>query len=398
MSAFFAMFTSPDSVSALTEDGPVYANYECRGSLGYSSDFNGRKTFLWRPQWLEAIASDPEQRKARLAQAEEALHRGPYSVTDKGKNVPGASSNDYASIGPYWWPNPDQADGLPYIRRDGVVNPERNGPDFDKGRLSQLGADLEALALGYFLTEDARYATRAAMLVDIWFLDPDTRMSPNMDFAQGVPGRVNGRGEGIIEASDFSTVIESVGLILPSGALSSSQHANLQDWYAQFVSWLQTSENGKASRNKTNNHAIFYDFYLSHFALFAGNEELARNVSSDFLNKRLAQQMDQDGRFTSELNRTRSWHYSNYVLAGAGRLATIAECVDHNLWAEQLDDGRGLEKGIGFLGRYSGRLEEWPYPDRDHAAKNYDRMKHTHQQVEALFARDLGFVANTELP
>lgn len=396
ITALFAL--AAPSVSAQTVTAQDGAAYQCKASQGYAPDFEGRRTFLWRPQWLQAIAGDEDRRKAVIKEAHKALERGPYSVTDKGVLVPGATGHDYTSIGPYWWPNARKKDGLPYKRRDGEANPQRNGPDFDKNRLSRLGADMEALSVGYYLTGDKRFAERAALLVRTWFLDPATRMAPNMDFAQGIPGRTNGRGEGIIEASDFSTVIEAVGLIAPSGALSDQEHEQLTTWFAQFATWMATSENGTVEMNKTNNHGVFYDFYLAHFALFAGLDKVTKNVVSNFPKFRLARQMDKQGRFIAELKRTRSWHYSNYLVAGAGRLATIGECVGEDLWNHQLNDGRSLQTSIRFLDEYSDQLEAWPFKDRDLAAKRFDRMNRIHAIVETLFARGEHFAPASELP
>ena len=396
ITALFALASPP--VSAQTVTGQDGAAYQCKASQGYAQDFEGRRTFLWRPQWLQAIAGDEDRRKAVINEAQKALERGPYSVTDKGVLVPGATAHDYTSIGPYWWPDARKKDGLPYKRRDGEVNPQRNGPDFDKNRLSRLGAAMEALSVGYYLTGDERFAERAALLVKTWFLDPATRMAPNMDFAQGIPGRVNGRGEGIIEASDFSTVIEAVGLIAPSGALSDQEHEQLTTWFAQLATWMATSENGTVEMNKANNHGVFYDFYLAHFALFAGLDKVTKNVVSNFPEFRLARQMDKQGRFIAELKRTRSWHYSNYLVAGAGRLATIGECVGEDLWNHQLNDGRSLQTSIRFLDEYSDQLEAWPFKDRDLTAKRFDRMNRIHAIVETLFARGERFAPASELP
>lgn len=393
-----AAAATPTAVMAQSPDAPEAPTYQCRGANGYAADFDGRGTFLWRPQWIEAVAADREQRKERIKEADKALSRGPYSVTDKGKLVPGASANDYTSIGPYWWPDPAKKDGLPYTRRDGEVNPERSGPDFDKDRLTKLGQDMEALALGYYLTGDQRYADHAALLIRTWFLDPATRMAPNMDFAQGIPGRVKGRGEGIIESSDLSTVIESVGLIAPSGALSEEDMAGLKNWYAQFATWLATSENGTAEMQKTNNHGAFFDFYLAHFALFAGLESVTRDVADSFLKYRIGQQMDRQGRFIAELKRTKSWHYSNYVVAGSARLATIGECVGVDLWESELTDGRSMQTAKAFLDKYSASLSEWPFPDTDLSAQRFDRMERSHQVVAVLFGRGKSFPSTAELP
>ncbi|MHA7819851.1 MAG: alginate lyase family protein [Erythrobacter sp.] len=390
-----AMLGTPAASAAQADES---AAPQCRGTRGYAQDFDGRRTFLWRPQWLEALAGDTARSTALVEEARSALERGPYSVTDKQQLVPGAAPHDYTSIGPYWWPDPANRGGLPYIRRDGEVNPERNGVNFDKDRLRNLGRDMETLALGYYLTGDQRFAEHAAMLARTWFLDPDTRMAPNMNFAQGIPGRVAGRGEGIIEASDLSTVVESIGLIAPSQALSDSEMTELRAWFARFASWLATSENGSAEMQKTNNHGVFYDFYLAHFALFAGLDSVTKSIAENFARFRLARQMDRQGRFIAELDRTRSWHYSNYVVAGAARLATIGECVGADLWTEQLDDGRSMQTAAAFLDRYSQAVETWPFADRDHAAQRFDRMRHVHELVDVLFARGDHFPADGDLP
>ncbi len=357
----------------------------CRGVDGYAADFDGRRTFLWRPQWLDAIKASSEHSAGFVSDAEQALRRGPYTVTDKPAPVHGASLNDYASIGPYWWPDPSKANGLPYVRRDGEVNPARNGLQFDKNRLRALGDDLEALSVAYFITSDHRFADHAAGLVRVWFLDPATRMNPHMNFAQGIPGKVKGRGEGIIEASDLSTVIESIGLIAPANALTSGELDMLRAWYAEFASWLATSELGGDEMRKHNNHGVFFDFYLAHFAIFAGLEGTTKSLAENFLESRIGVQMDQQGRFSEELKRTRSWHYSNYLVSGAARLATIGECVDVDLWNSQLEDGRSLSTARQFLLRYSTRLEEWPFPDRDKDAGSFSKMQNIFDRTDFMF-------------
>lgn len=59
------------------------------------------------------------------------------------KTLVAASGNkhDYYSFPPYWWPNPDTQDGLPYIRKDGQTNPDANSDATDKNRLVKMSND-----------------------------------------------------------------------------------------------------------------------------------------------------------------------------------------------------------------------------------------------------------------
>ncbi len=84
------------------------------------------------------------------AEADEALHKGPYSVVYKIKVPPSGDLHDYMSIGPYWWPDTTRPDSLPYIRRDGEVNPERHL--YDNVALDKLDSAVTTLSLAYYFS------------------------------------------------------------------------------------------------------------------------------------------------------------------------------------------------------------------------------------------------------
>lgn len=344
----------------------------CEGSMGYASAFEGRRTFLWRPDGLETvkarIATDATLQPARtamLARADAALTRGPYTVVDKTQTPASGDKHDYMSMGPYWWPDPAQPDGLPYVRRDGQFNPERDTNAFDLTDLEAMSQDVQALSLAYYFTGDERYATQAAAFIKVWFLAPETRMNPNFNHGQAVPGRVSGRAEGVIDATRLVRVVESLGLLDPSSALTDEERAALRDWFAELVQWMATSEIGRAEKAATNNHGVYYDMLISEFALYAGMDEVAQTVAERFKATRVVSQFAPDGSLPQELTRTRSLHYSTWTLTASFDLAQLGQCVGVDLWNWSSEDGRSLRGATNFMAGWAGRETEWPYPELD---------------------------------
>src|SRR3954465_11347972 len=72
------------------------------------------------------LRNDPALQPAVTQLRKEAdgfLKLKPPSVLDKPSVAASGDKHDYFTYGPYWWPDPTKPDGLPYIRRDGDVNP-----------------------------------------------------------------------------------------------------------------------------------------------------------------------------------------------------------------------------------------------------------------------------------
>jgi len=264
------------------------------------------------------------------------------------------------SQAPYFWRDPKSATGLPYIRRDGERNPEIYQIT-DHKNLSKLEENVETLALAFYYTGKEDYAAKATQLLRGWFLDPATRMNPNLEFAQAVPGVNTGRGTGLIETAGLPGIWDAVGLLADSKSWTQDDQRGLEEWGKQFLHWMQHSKNGRAEAAAKNNHGTYYDVQLVSLALFVGELELATNVVQAATTNRIARQIEPDGRQPLELERTRSWSYSLMNLRGLMNLATLGEQVSVDLWHFETSDGRSISKAVDYLVPYALREKRWPH-------------------------------------
>jgi hypothetical protein len=307
-----------------------------------------------------ALAGD-EQLQAALkrltGEANAMLSKGPFSVTDKTQAPPSGDKHDYRSVGPYWWPDPKKADGLPYINRDGVVNPDRNKIG-DAARFKEMQRTVFTLSAAWYFTGREKFAEHAAKLLRTWYLDPATRMNPNMNYAQAIPGRCQGRGIGIVDAMRHHMVIDAVGMLHGSKAWTDADQQALVEWFNQFLDWMQTSKNGQDEDRTRNNHATQYDAQVASYALFVGKPEIARKVLQAVGKRRIDTQISPDGSQPHELRRTRSWDYSCVNTRNFTRLAELGRHLDIDLWTYAAD-GRSIPKAIDYLLPYAMGQRKW---------------------------------------
>jgi hypothetical protein len=310
-----------------------------------------------RGKVLERPPESEASLKAIRSDAEQALLEGPWSVMDKKHIPPSGDKHDYFSVGPYWWPDPTKADGLPYIRRDGEVNPESY--EYDSVGLKNTVSAVEKLARAWYFTNEAKYSEHAALLLRTWFLDPPTKMNPHLQYGQAIPGRTEGRGIGIIDTARLIYLVDAVGLLQSSEAWSASDHSELRAWFQAYLKWILTSPHGKAEANTRNNHAVWYDAQAASFALFVDDKATARQVLEKVGPRRIAAQIEPDGRMPYELARTRSFSYTNMNLRGFLHLARLAEHVDVDLWRYRSADGRSIEAALDWLEPFVAGRKDW---------------------------------------
>jgi hypothetical protein len=302
--------------------------------------------------------SDPALDKLRK-DADKALKQQPVSVMQKPMAPPSGDKHDYLSLAPYHWPDPSKPGGLPYIRRDGEHNPEVDQVQ-DNKRLDEMITASYRLALAYYIFRDEKYAAQAATLLRTWFLDPATRMNPNMRYVQAIRGENEGRGAGIIDARGIPFTVDAIGLLAGSKSWSDADQKGMQDWFGKYLKWLQEDVQAKHESRAPNNHGSYYGVQVASIALFTGQKDLATKILKNETN-RIASQIEKDGRQPYELVRTRALHYSTFNLIALFQLASLGQSAGVDLWNFQTKDGRSIRKAMDFLIPYVTGEKKWPY-------------------------------------
>jgi hypothetical protein len=292
-----------------------------------------------------------------MKDAEKALQYGPVSVMEKKNVPPSGNRHDYMSLAPYHWPDPGKPNGLPYMRKDGQTNPEV-AEYKDKEYMPKLCDAVHTLALAYYFSNDKLYAEHAAKLLRVWFLDTATRMNPNLNFAQAIKGVNTGRGAGLIDSRHFIKVVDAIGLLKGSPAWKEKDQEGMKKWFSDFLQWMQKSPNGRDEMDAPNNHGMWYDAQRLSLALFTDNTELAQKTIYVAID-RLDKQMDNEGKFPLEMERTTSLHYSLFVVDAFVSIAQMAEKMNMDLWTLTTTSGKSLKKAFDQLAPYLRKEKNW---------------------------------------
>ncbi len=303
-----------------------------------------------------------EARQAVVRQADKMLTQAPSTVLDQRQTAPSGDRHDYYSMARYWWPNPKTSDGLPYIRKDGVVNPATKG--LGREALSNFKKQVEVFALAYFYSGKEEYAAKCAECLRAWYIDPETRMNPSMTYSQVVLGRNEnkGRHEGLLDTYSMLFIPNVVACIAPSEAWTAADTDSLKAWFKQYVDWMTTAPQALEEDRFRNNHGTAYQVQLLVYAAFVGRDSLADVCRHSFTARRLVPQIREDGAQPEELSRTRGFGYSIYNLTHILDYVDACYAAGYRVLEEDTTAHARIRAALDFLAPYLGKQSEsWPY-------------------------------------
>ena len=305
-----------------------------------------------------------------VAQANIFLTEKPNSIMEKPQLPPSGNKHDFYSLAAYEWPNPDTPNGLPYVSRDGKVNPEIY-TILDKTNLDDMIYKVKALAIASYITDNTTYSSKAQELLRVWFLDKDTFMNPNLEYAEIEKGKGRLNPSGIMEGVDLPQLTDAIGLLQVSQNWSREIQLGMEEWFSNYLDWLLSSDLGETEGKRMNNHGTYYNVQVGWIALYLNKTDFTKELLESMVQdinlapfedvpKLVAVRINPDGSQPFEMERTSSLHYSVFNLIGLFQLAQIGHTVGVDLLNYETH-GAGLKKALDFLLPYAFDKLPWPY-------------------------------------
>ncbi len=369
-------------------------------ALAAASALSGMADTMWNLERMAQTRNEGRAEEARTAlirQADKMMAQEPTTILDQQQVAPSGDKHDYYSMARYWWPNPKTANGLPYIRKDGVANPATKG--LGREMLSNFKKQVEVFALAYYYTGKEVYAAKCADCLRAWYITPETRMNPTMEYSQVVLGRNNNRGrhEGLLDTYTMLFIPNVVACIEPSKAWTAADTDSLKAWFGQYVEWMTTAPQAIEEDNFRNNHGTAYHVQLMVYAAFVGRDSLAEAYRHSFTERRLVPQIRNNGTQPEELRRTQGFGYSIYNLTHILDYVDACYASGYRVLEEDTVARTKIRAALDFLAPFLGkRVESWPYQQISDWEKQQRNLWWVLYRAQAYFPeRDYAGMLNT---
>ncbi len=342
------------------------------------------------------INYEDQKTKANIIESSaEKIIETPISlITDKDSLPPSENKSDFVSLAPYWY----RTDNGELEVKDGEVNPEtENYPDSD--HLETVATNIYITSLAAKLADhkdkSAKFTKYAISALESWFINEETKMNPNFEYAQMRPGERTGKFWGIIEGENLIRIVEGIKFLKEKDFIETETLAEVKNWFRQYLNWLQTSEKAigndegknererKGAKGMPNNHGTFYDVQVAYIADLLGKEDLASKTIEE-AKERIADQIEPNGEMPEETARKTPYSYQIFNLFGLARLAILGEKYNIDLWNFESENGSSLKKAFEYFSDQLSKSEE----DNPFEVNRTGELYYTYRAASAAYEKE----------
>ncbi|KAI0782105.1 chondroitin AC/alginate lyase [Abortiporus biennis] len=326
----------------------------------YDNDFIDPQYILsknWSTSTLQA-------QQTIIEWANEVSNMGPWTVMNKSVTPPSGDKHDYMSWAPYWWPDCSKANNqteltpeqiwvtCPYVSRDGQFNPDVRTLINDIGAFGDMSDAILYSSLAWAINGNTSYVDNVAKWIKTWFLDPDTLMNPNLNYAQmerGPTGQV-GTHTGILDFKSMAKIASGI-LILRGGKASnwpSDVDSGFTAWMKSYIPWLTSAKIALEEKASTNNHGSFYFNQLASLQILVGDTDGAKQTIQDFFSGIYQNQIKANGDQPLESARTHPYHYRAYNIEAMITNARLGAYLGFDAWNVTTADGATIKSAVDY--------------------------------------------------
>jgi hypothetical protein len=255
--------------------------------------------------------------------------------------------------------------------------------------LFAMGLAVPGLAAAYVLTKEVRYAEAAAGHLRAWFVTPETRMTPAMDYGSvlvgvgagaGVGGRAesgraeSGRPEGILETLPLVEVAKAAPFVEAAGVLSDAELAGVKGWFAAYLKWLTAPQDSgprlaALARDRKDRNGSSWMLQVAAYTFLsvadasgpANESSAATELRHRFRTVMLRAQMKADGTFPNELRTAYPYRNSLENLDLFAGICQLLTTRFESVWEYQLEDGPGMRSAIAYHFPFIKDRHLWPF-------------------------------------
>lgn len=275
------------------------------------------------------------------------------SITQNSSEVKNTTGkNNYTSFATYYHPDGSSPTGFPYVRKDGVRNKDLDAMS-DAKYLNSLCTRLNHLSLLYSLTKNEEYANKAIIMINKFFIDPETKMNPTLTYSGLVVGNsmINLKIRGAtIDSARLCGLSDWIELLKVSPSWNSNLQNAMVSWVDSLATWFKTDERGILQNSYSHNIKTSYVNQLASYLVFCDKEVEAKSYLENTVWNLLSSQINDEGEQILEMERSTPRHYSNFNLILLMTLGKICHSLGINIWNYEDANGCGnIKKAMLYV-------------------------------------------------